>query len=101
MDTIWIIALFIGLTALHLTCAWLDQKHNWQLNAWFNGETESPFTQQPTDTINTKSQSLFSRREIKNNEKDDSARQLEERIQNLEKIVTTEAYELNQKINRL
>lgn len=101
MDTIWIIALFIGLTALHLTCAWLDQKHHWQLNAWFNGEAESPFTQQATDTINTTSQTRFSGGKIQSNEKDESTRQLEERIQNLEKIVTTEAYELNQKINRL
>lgn len=82
MDAIWFITFFIGFIALHLACAWLDHKHNWQFVAWFNGEVSSPFqTNQTTDAT------------------PDNA--LESRIQNLEKIVTTEAYELNQKINRL
>jgi len=90
MSGLTITLLVLGSISLYLAAAWLDTKHNWKLIDWFNGDTQNPFKtskeQQFKTTINHKDQ------EIKD---------LKERIQVLEKIVTEPAYELNKKINSL
>lgn len=90
MEKIAFILVFAGLFAAWLFAAWLDNKHNWQLVAWFNGKDVNPF--KPNENIRTQ-------RELAN--KDRQIDELKERIQVLEKIVTEPAYELNQKLNRL
>ncbi|MDO6694336.1 hypothetical protein Q4574_13660 [Aliiglaciecola sp. 3_MG-2023] len=90
MSGLTITLIIVASLSLYLAAAWLDTKHNWKFIDWFNGDTENPFKatkeQQFQTTINHKDQ------EIKD---------LKERIQVLEKIVTEPAYELNQKINSL
>ncbi|MFA3790933.1 hypothetical protein AB6T38_07430 [Aliiglaciecola sp. SL4] len=90
MNGLTITLIIMASLSLYLAAAWLDTKHNWKLIDWFNGSTQNPFKpskeQQFQTTINHKDQ------EIKD---------LKERIQVLEKIVTEPAYELNKKINSL
>ncbi|GAC16277.1 hypothetical protein [Aliiglaciecola lipolytica] len=90
MSGITITLMIVGCCSIYLAAAWLDTKHDWKLIDWFNGNTQNPFKtnkeQQFKATINNKEQ------EIKD---------LKERIQVLEKIVTEPAYELNKKINNL
>ena len=43
MEYIAFITLFSGFFAVWLFAAWLDNKHNWQLVAWFNGKDVNPF----------------------------------------------------------
>ena len=90
MEKVAFILVFVGIFAVWLFAAWLDNKHNWQLVAWFNGKETNPF--RPNEKIRTQ-------RELAN--KDKQIDELKERIQVLEKIVTEPAYELNQKLNRL
>ena len=90
MEKVAFILVFVGIFATWLFAAWLDNKHNWQLVAWFNGENVNPFKgghnmSQPKELA----------------EKDKQIDNLKERIQVLEKIVTEPAYELNKKINQL
>lgn len=90
MNAFHITLLVIGSTSLYLVAAWLDSQKNWKLVDWFNGKTSNPFitdeTKKAQATINTK---------------DKEIKELKERIQVLEKIVTEPAYELNKKINAL
>lgn len=87
MSAFHITLLVIGSVSLYLAAAWLDSQKNWKLVDWFNGKTDNPFiSDQAQATINTK---------------DKEIKELKERIQVLEKIVTEPAYELNKKINAL
>ena len=90
MEKVAFILVFVGIFAVWLFAAWLDNKHNWQLVAWFNGKQVNPF--RPNAQIQAQ-------RELAN--KDRQIDELKERIQVLEKIVTEPAFELNQKLNRL
>ncbi len=90
MNAFHITLLVVGSTTLYLAAAWLDSRKNWKLVDWFNGKTSNPFiadeAQKAQAAINTK---------------DKEIKELKERIQVLEKIVTEPAYELNKKINAL
>lgn len=90
MSVFTITLIVLGSCSCYLVAAWLDNKHNWKLIDWFNGNTQNPFKTdkelQFKATINLKEQEISD---------------LKERIQVLEKIVTEPAYELNKKINSL
>lgn len=88
MDPIKIILILMLIAAISLAVCWLDYKNNWQLADWINGRCSNPFTQTQESP---KSQ----------NDKDLLIKQLTERVQTLEKIVTEPSYELNQKLNQL
>lgn len=90
MEKMAFVLVFFGIFAAWLFAAWLDNKHNWQLVAWFNGKNVNPF--KPNSKV-------AAQRAL--TEKDEQIEALKERIQVLEKIVTEPAYELNKKINQL
>ena len=90
MEKVAFLLVFVGIFAAWLFASWLDNKHNWQLIAWFNGKNVNPFRPNPN---------ILAQREIA--QKDQQIEALKERIQVLEKIVTEPAYELNKKINQL
>ena len=79
MNTVMFVLLFVAMFALMLLISYLDAKKGWQFNAWLSGECANPF-------------------EIPSNKRED---EINERLANLEKIVTEPAYELNKKINAL
>lgn len=78
--------LFIAMFALHFGASWLDNKHGLQLVDWLNGEVGTPFNKDSKPQQDAH---------------DNEVIQLKERVQVLEKIVTDEAYELNQQIKNL
>lgn len=88
MKELVVLGLVSALVSASLLVAWLDNKHNWQLAAWFSGQVKNPFTP-PADSTQTMKQ------------KDRKIAELQARIEVLEKVVTEPAYELNQKLNRL
>jgi hypothetical protein len=88
MDPLKITIILSIIAALSLAVCWLDYKKGWQLADWINGRCNNPFVQK-LETNQTQ------------NEKDLLIKQLTERIQVLEKIVTEPAYELNKKLNQL
>jgi hypothetical protein len=88
MDPLKIIILLSSLAAIYLTICWLDHKKGWQLSNWINGRCINPFTPTPKATNSQ-------------DDKDLLIKQLIERVQVLEKIVTEPSYELNKKLNQL
>jgi hypothetical protein len=79
MNIVMFVLFFVGMFALMLLISYLDAKKGWRLNAWLSGECTNPF-------------------ETSSNKREDK---INERLANLEKIVTEPAYELNKKINAL
>jgi len=90
MNSILITLLVVALISLWLVAAWLDQKHQWRFIDWFNGQANNPF--KPSEKARYESEII---------QKDQEIKDLKERVQVLEKIVTEPAYELNKKINSL
>jgi hypothetical protein len=88
MDPLKIIILLSSLAAIYLTICWIDHKKSWQLASWINGRYSNPFTPTPKATNSQ-------------DDKDLLIKQLIERVQVLEKIVTEPSYELNKKLNQL
>lgn len=89
MDALLITLGVTALLVMWLAAAWLDEKYQWRLVDWMNGQTSNPFK--------TKEQRF--QRQLSDKDKQIDA--LNERVQVLEKIVTEPAYELNKKINQL
>lgn len=89
MSVTAIIAL-VSVASISLTICYLDARFNLQFIAWMNGKVSNPFVQAQFSHANSAMQ-----------EKNQKIKDLEERIQVLEAIVTEPAYELNQKLNRL
>lgn len=90
MEILMFIALFAIIFALQLGAEKLDKKHGWQLANWLNGEANTPFKDQDQNQLNTSA-----------NKSSNEVAELKERIQVLEKIVTDQAFDLNQKIGKL
>ena len=88
MDPLKITLILAIVAVISLTVCWLDHKNNWQLADWINGRCSNPFTQTQKNTESV-------------NDKDLLIKQLTERVQILEKIVTESSYELNKKLNQL
>ena len=86
--------LFCAIFAVYAFGAYLDQRFNLRIVDWFNGESTTPMTKQmKTPPIG----SSFTENTAQLTE----MKELKERIQILEKIVTEPAYELAKKLNSL
>jgi len=80
------IAVVFLIPALITGFYWLDNKYQWRLIAWCNGETQDPFR---SDTAS------------EGRDKDQQILRLEERIAVLEKLVTDPAWQLEQEFKKL
>ncbi len=87
MEPIKIVILLSILTLGSLAICWLDYKKGWQLADWLNGRCSNPFKQTEW------SKSLESAQV--SDEMGIVIKQLTERVQVLEKVVTEPSYELN------
>ena len=89
MDLFWFGFFFAAMFGLQFVLSWLDNKHGLKLVDWCNGEVSSPFSpsSSPENGRGNESRSELSH--------------IKERIQVLEKIVTDDAYELNQEFKKL
>ncbi|MGB3727266.1 MAG: hypothetical protein WA981_16060 [Glaciecola sp.] len=93
-----LIVLITSAAALHFALAYIDAKHKVKLLSWLNGEVASPFKTSNKNNIDV-STSL-----TEDDEKGvlrQQVRDLSERVQILEKIVTEPAFELKQEIGKL
>lgn len=88
MDPMKITIVLSTLVIVSLAVCWLDYKNGWQLADWLNGQCNNPFVQTKQNT------------QIQD-DKDKLIKELTERVQVLEKIVTEPSYELNKKLNQL
>lgn len=91
MDTVLFITLFVAAFALiHV----IDKKYNLSVNDWLNGVVASPFNSSQLNTTNSESSRA-------KNETANEIEALKERVATLEKIVTDNRYELDEKLRKL
>ena len=91
MDTVLFIVLFIAAFALiHV----IDNKYNVRVNDWLNGVVTSPFSNAQLHTAHSESSHV-------KNETANEIEALKERVATLEKIVTDNRYELDEKLRKL
>lgn len=87
MENFLFLGLFVFLGLMSVCAHWCDAKYGWNVTAWMHGEQNSPF--QTEESIPTQAE-----------KEKEEMRQLRERIQVLEKIVTEPSYELKRQIER-
>lgn len=91
MDTVLFIMLFVAVLALIHA---IDKKYNLRVNDWLNGAVTSPFDKEHFKTAH------FDNSHAKN-EAANEIEALKERVATLEKIVTDNRYELDEKLRKL
>ncbi len=77
---------FITMFGLQIGASRLGKSHDLQLSDWLNGKVSTPFTNVSTPQKEAHHEDI---------------NKLKERIQVLEKIITDDAYQLNQQLNKL
>jgi len=91
MTELYIAVLVAFIVGLQLAASFIDYKYKWRLVSWLSGTSDVPWPKKAQASSPSDQESA----------KDDTIKELTERVQTLEKIVTAPSYELNQKINSL